>query len=1003
MDGALPGGKVTFVATDVEGSTRLWGLDAGAMQEALARHDEILSDVFAVNEGKIFKHTGDGVFAVFDQPRFAAEAALEAQLRLCRERWPAPAILSVRMAVVTGEARPEGADYRGQALNRCARYLAVGHGGQILMSSSTAELLRALPQEAELLNLGEHLLRDLPEPEEIFRLVHPDLPVGPAALRSLAGARHNLPEEWSSFVGRSDELLELGRLLEMRRLVSLVGPPGCGKTRLAIQLGRVHLDDYPHGVWFVPLAHQTDPTLLVQSVGRKLGVVERPDRPYLDTIMERMQAGRILLILDNCEHLLGPCAALATQLLNGCHQLTVLTTSREALAVTGEQAWFLGGLQVPEAQETAGETDAVQLFVERARESDVGFDADSHQREIREVCIQLDGLPLAIELAAARLRSLTIGDLTRHLSDRFRLLVGGTPTAAPHQQTLHDTIDWSYQLLDPREQRAFDRLTVFAKGFDLAAASAVLGEDSEADVIEVLSRLVEKSLVGADRSGTTVRYSMLETIRAFGMAMLEASGEKLAVRRLHALHFLELAENGDRHLRGANQLMWLARLEQERSNLRAGWEWTLADQPDWAYRFACALAWFWSLRGGWHEGRARFERVLALSGNNRLLEARAQVCRAELEVDSGSPEDGTSAMISEAREICRELGDSVGLGRLELAEAKLAAHRDLVDTVVDLASSAAQTLDTETEPWHAAQALIVLGEAQFFAAGVDAAEPCFAAALERFRALGDRWGMSGALKYQGEMVGLKGHPQRAVKLIEESLVLARQMGDQGSLVGSVASSEVFLGRTLCRLGRYAASRASLERAIDIYRISGNQLGLGWAMANLGHIDLQSGDWSSARHLIRQSYGLTHSMGFAQGVAWIELNLAHLLLHEGDLRRARELATRSLIADEYRGDRRAVADSRSLLGRIALEADELEEAEDHLQASLEALTSLAITAFVPGVLEGLAKVAVARHDLERAAGFLNRADQIRKEMQTPVPLCDRATNRATREALALAGE
>ncbi len=864
MDGALPGGKVTFVATDVEGSTRLWGLDAGAMQEALARHDEILSDVFAVNEGKIFKHTGDGVFAVFDQPRFAAEAALEAQLRLCRERWPAPAILSVRMAVVTGEARPEGADYRGQALNRCARYLAVGHGGQILMSSSTAELLRALPQEAELLNLGEHLLRDLPEPEEIFRLVHPDLPVGPAALRSLAGARHNLPEEWSSFVGRSDELLELGRLLEMRRLVSLVGPPGCGKTRLAIQLGRVHLDDYPHGVWFVPLAHQTDPTLLVQSVGRKLGVVERPDRPYLDTIMERMQAGRMLLILDNCEHLLGPCAALATQLLNGCHQLTVLTTSREALAVTGEQAWFLGGLQVPEAQETAGETDAVQLFVERARESDVGFDADFHQREIREVCIQLDGLPLAIELAAARLRSLTIGDLTRHLSDRFRLLVGGTPTAAPHQQTLHDTIDWSYQLLDPREQRAFDRLTVFAKGFDLAAASAVLGEDSEADVIEVLSRLVEKSLVGADRSGTTVRYSMLETIRAFGMAMLEASGEKLAVRRLHALHFLELAESGDRNLRGADQLIWLARLEQERSNLRAAWEWAMEKEPNWACRLACALAWFWSVRGRWREGRRRFEQALAVGETDPFVGGRVRVSRAELEVNSGVPSDETQDLITEARQLCVDLNDEVGLGRLLLAEAKLAAHQDLVDTVIDHASSAAATLDGLGETWHAADALLVLGEARFFAAGVGAAEFCFSEALEKFRRLGDRWGASGALKYQGEMVGLKGRPEQAVDLIEESLVLARQMGDQSSLMGSVASSEVFLGRTLCRLGEYAKARASLDRAIDIYRISGNELGLGWAMASLGHVDLESGDSSSARHMFKRSYDLMHSMGFAAG-------------------------------------------------------------------------------------------------------------------------------------------
>ena len=998
MDGELPGKNVTFVATDIEGSTRLWALDAGAMHKALARHDQILTDMFMKRRGRIFKHTGDGVLAVFDEPESAAEAALEAQLRLCGERWPTPAILSVRMAIVSGEALREGTDYRGPALNRCARYLAVGHGGQILISSPTVELLRWFPRGSKLTDLGEHLLRDLPEPERIYRLVHPDLPVGPVALRSLAGARHNLPEERSSFVGRSDELAELARLIERQRLVSVVGPPGCGKTRLAIELGRAQLDDYPDGVWFVPLAHQNDPALLIQSVGHKLGVVERPDRPFADTIIERMQNGQMMLILDNCEHLLGPCAALVAQLLDRCPRLTVLTTSREQLAVVGEQVWSVRGLRVPEPDEIDRETDSVQLFVERARESDVGFDADAHQQRIRDICVQLDGLPLAIELAAARLRSLTVDDLARNLSDRFRLLVGGVRRAAPHQQTLHATIDWSYQLLDPEERRTLARLTVFLKGFDLAAAASVLDEHSETDVIEVLSRLVDKSLVGADRSGTTVRYSMLETIRSFGMAMLEASGESSTVQQLHAGHYLEMAENGDRHLRGADQLIWLARLEQERSNLRAAWEWAQENEPDWAYRLACSLAWFWLLRGRWREGRTRFEQTLALSETDSLPEVRVRVSRVELEVNSGVPCDDTPGLISDAREGCMGLSDEVGLSRLLLAEAKLAAHQDLVDTVIARASSAAATLDELGETWHAADALLVLGEARFFADGVGAAEICFSEALDKFRRLGDRWGMSGVLKYQGEMVGLKGCPTQAVELIEESLVLARQMGDQGSLIGSVASSEVFLGRTLCRLGRYTEARSSLERAIDIYRISANELGLGWAMANLGHVDLESGDASSARHLFKRSYDLMHSLRFAQGVAWIELNLAHLLLHDGDLPRARELAVRSLISDEYRGDRRAVADSRSLLGRLALAAGDLDEAEDHLQVSLEAFTSLEINAFVPCVLTGLAGVAVARQDLEQAAAYLSRSDQIRNEMQAPVPLCDRAIYAAIREAL-----
>ncbi len=999
MEGELPEREVTFVATDVEGSTRLWGLDAGAMQMALARHDAILSDTFGRENGRIFKHTGDGVYAAFLEPDTAARAAIDAQRQLCRERWPAPAILNVRFAVVTGKAHREGTDYRGPALNRCARYLAVGHGGQILLSSSTAEGLRGLPEDTELVDLGEHLLRDLSEPERIFRLAHPDLPPGPVSLRSLAGVRHNLPEERSSFVGRVDELIEIEKLIETHRLVSLVGAPGCGKTRLVLQLGRIHLERYPDGVWFVPLAHQTDPTLLVQSVGRKLGVVERPDRYYLDSIIERMRSGRMLLILDNCEHLLDPCAALATRLLDECHELNVLATSREPLVASGEQIWRVPGLDLPEDPTADEQTDAVRLFIERALEADPHFNPSAHPVEICEVCVRLDGLPLAIELAAARLRSLTIADLVRHLADRFDLLVGGARSAPPHQQTLNATIDWSYQLLTPDEQRGLMRLAVFVKGFDLAAAAAVLQADPGIATIDLVGRLVDKSLVVADRSGAATRYSMLETIRSFGVAKLEACGEGPAIRRLHALHFLAVAESGHEHLHGSEQLVWLARLEQERSNLRAAWTWSLEHQSDWAYRFACSLAWFWSVRGRWQEGRNRFEQVLVEPESNRLLAARARLCRIELEVDSGWPADDTPAMISEVRESCRDLDDNLGLGRLQLAEAKLAAHRDLVETVIELASSAAETLQREGERWHAAEALIVLGEAQYFSAGVDAAEVCFSGALEEFRALGDRWGASGALKYHGEMVGLRGNPGQAVGLIEESLLLARQIGDQGSLTGSVASSEVFLGRTLCRLGRYAGARASLVRAIEIYRASGNQLGLGWAMAILGQVDLESGDFASAGQLISQAYDLMHSIGFEQGVAWTELNLAHLLLHENDLRQARELAIRSLTSDEYRGDRRAVADSRALLGRIELAAGRLDRAETHLQGSLEAFTLLGIAALVPGALEGLASLAAARHDIDRAAEYLARADHMRGESGMPVPVCDLTANRATREVIA----
>jgi predicted ATPase/class 3 adenylate cyclase len=1000
MDGESPDGKTTFVATDVEGSTRLWELDAGGMRRALLRHDEILSSAVAATGGRIFKHTGDGVYAVFERPESGVRAALDAQLQLSREPWTSSSPLKVRVAVLVGEAHRDGDDYRGQVLNRCGRYLAIGHGGQILLSAETADACRPyLDGEAVLEDLGEHLLRDLPDPEHIFRLVHPDLPAGPAVLRTVVASAHNLPEDLSSFVGRRAELAEVTRMIREHRVVTLVGAGGCGKTRLAVQAARAGLDHFRDGVWFVPLAHQSDPTLLVQSIGRKLGVVEQPDRAYIETIIDRLRIGSMLLMLDNCEHLLEACAAVATRLLEECPRLRILTTSREPLGIAGELIWRVSGLALPDSADTLRSADAVVLFAARAAEADPHFDHATHAAEVADLCRHLDGLPLAIELAAARLRSLTIADIGRHLQDRFSLLVGGTRTAAPRQRTLHDTVDWSYRLLDPAEQEAFAGLSVFVQGFGLAAAAVVLDIDSEAAAAELIGRLVDKSLVVADRSGGATRFSMLETIRSFAAEVLHVSGELPDLQGRHARHFLDVAENGDAHLRGPDQLRWLSRLEQDRGNLRAALSWAVEHRPEWAYRLACSLAWFWSLRGRWEEGRTRLQQILEVSVEDPRLAARARVCLAEIEVESGAPDPGTTAVIVEARGACRDLGEPGCLGRLLLAEAKLAGRHDRIDRVIDMVQSAAFTLDGAGEQWHAAAALLELGELRFFAAGTEAATPSFTGALAGFRALGDRWGTSGALKYLAEMASLRGRHADAMALIDESMLLARQMGDEGSLVGSTAAAELYRGRILSRVGDLDGARAALGTAIDIYESAGARLGLGWAKGCLGRVELESGDPTMARRLIRESHAQMQALEYAQGIAWAERLLAHLLLHDDDLDRADELARRSLASADFRGDRHAAAISLAMLGRIAVAAHRVPQAERFLRLALDALRRLGLVIHLPGVLECLAGLEMLRDGFTAAVEYLEEADRIRTETGSPAPECGSDSLEALRSALA----
>jgi predicted ATPase/class 3 adenylate cyclase len=578
-----PSGTLTLLMTDIEGSTRLWEEHPEAMAIALRRHDALVRAAIEGCGGYVFKTVGDAFCAAFSTAKEATEAAEAVQRVLIAEPWPDGATVRVRMALHTGECEERDGDYFGPAVNRVARLTAIGHGGQVLVSRPTADVVSDhLPAGVSLRDMGTHHLRDLSRPEVVFQLEIDGLPSEFPPLRSLDNPAllNNLPMFVSSFVGRDAEMIEVRKLVSDNRLVTLTGAGGAGKTRLAIQVAAELLDGTGDGVWLVELASATDNHAVPTAVASALGVAERPGQDTLDTLVDVLTGQHRLMVLDNCEHVLDACAAMAQRVVSHCPKIHVLATSREPLHIDGEVVYRVPPLSLPpEDVEDVdlGGSGAMALFVDRASTQVPGFALHSDDVAlIASICRRLDGMPLAIELATARLRSMSPRQLHDRLEHRFDLLTGGSRVALPRQQTLRALVDWSYDLLTEREQILLRRLSVFIGGFDLEAAEAIgaLDDQAGANVVDLLTSLVEKSLVQAEHSGRIVRYVMLETLRQYGVERVAEAGDSEAerLRAAHAAYYLGYVEEAAPHLAGPLQADWLARLEKEYPNLQSAAE-----------------------------------------------------------------------------------------------------------------------------------------------------------------------------------------------------------------------------------------------------------------------------------------------------------------------------------------------------------------------------------------------------------------------------------------------
>jgi len=822
-------GKITFLFTDVEGSTSLWEREPKAMSEALSRHDEILRTAIEAHNGYVFKTVGDAFHATFSAAPDALQAALEAQRALLREAWGPTGPLRVRMALHTGVAEERDEDYFGPTLNRVARLLSAGHGGQILLSLATRELVQdGLPDDSGLRDLGARRLKDLSSPERVFQITAPGLRSEFPPLETLDIRRNNLPAQPTPLVGRERELEEILALLRSShvRLLTLTGPGGTGKTRLGLQAAAELTDEFEDGVFFVALAAVADPSLVAPTITRTLGLAESGNQPAEELLEDYLRDRQVLLVLDNFEQILES-ASLLDALLSVAPGLKVLATSRTPLGLYGEHEFPVGPLSLPDtgslpSVEHLTRYEAVRLFVERARAIRPDFSlTEENAPAVVEICARLDGLPLAIELAAARIKLLSPQAMLSRLDSRLKLLTGGARNLPERQRTLRNAIAWSYEMLDEGEKTLFARLAAFSGGSTLEAVEAVCDPrgDLPEDALDVVSSLLDKSLLRQEEGqGAEPRLMMLETIREFALEKFEESDDTEAIRCAHAEYFLALAEEAEPELWGPEDAAWLNQLEQEHDNMRAALSWAIGhEEAELALRLGGALRWFWNMGGYYGEGRSWLEAALARDGW-APAHARAKVLEG---VGWLANQQGDLDRAEAAAEEGLELSTEAGLGEVVVADFQN-----------------------------------VLGDAARHRGDYERAAELLEMSLALHRAARDTRGVAWSLGNLANVASDRGNYERAKNLYEEGLALSRGLGG-AELLGAYLIS---LGDEYLLEGNLERATKLNEEAAELYRKRGRKGLLQIALDNLGWSALIRGDLQRAETLHEESLVLCRELG-----------------------------------------------------------------------------------------------------------------------------------------------
>ncbi|HVE76649.1 MAG TPA: AAA family ATPase, partial [Actinomycetota bacterium] len=977
-----------------------------------AAHDQIFAEESARHDGSLIKSRGEGdsVFVVFPKPTDALEAVVAAQRRLQQTEWPEGVQLRVRSAIHSGEAEMRDGDYFGSPINRTARLRAIAHGCQTIISEATFELVRdCLPELVTVRDLGRHRLKDLSRPERIFQVLHPEIKEDFPALRSLDTRPHNLPVELTSFIGREREMLQIRELLSGTRLLTLTGAGGAGKTRLAYQTAADVLEDHPDGVWIVELAPVFEPELVPQAVASIFGIRQESaaadvkpepgksdwdrageerrdqDEPVVEKLISHLKEKNLLIVLDNCEHLIASAATLADRLLRGCPHVKLLATSREPLGVPGETPWRVPSLSMPDLKninlDDLDQYEAVRLFIERATQAMPEFNVTNENAPaVAQICHRLDGIPLAIELAAARVKVLSPEQIQARLDDQFRLLTGGSRTALPRQQTLRALVDWSYQLLSDPEKILLRRLGVFVGGLTLDAAEAICADAPSEEgglesfeILDVLSHVVDKSLVLMDPLGTSPRYRLNETIRQYAREKLLESPEVATLRRRQRDWFLELAEQAKEELEGDRYEQWIDRLEEDHDNLRQALQWSMTpEEADCALRLGAALQGFWRTKGYLTEGKDWLAQALALEGDPpKPAKAMALLAAASMDLTLALHRSGTP-LVEEALDLFREIEDERGIADALLVRAGFAQVSDY-SSAPAFSLEAAEIYERIGVPSKAAVAMLTTARAFILLGKSDETIATVERALKTAEESGNKRTIMLALRSLASTLGAGGASSmqgsvdipRAEALLQRSLSIAKEMNDRRAIAESLRRfgwlewsknniealkkysedslaiyKELGDARELWRgnyfMGQafhdnYDEARPYYERSLLLAR----ELGDRWAeMFSLNNLGLVAPSPAEAKSFYQQALEIGLEVDDPDANAMWYMNLSFNASSRNDPEAAFDYAAKSLEQRQRLGDRLGAGEAYIRMANLKLKSGKGDEAERLLQEGLE---------------------------------------------------------------------
>jgi predicted ATPase/class 3 adenylate cyclase/Tfp pilus assembly protein PilF len=937
-----PTGTVTFLFTDIEGSTKLFQEFPEKLPSALRRHNEILRDAIESNRGHVFKIVGDAYCCAFENAADAVKAAVDVQRNLSEEKWD-EAEIKIRIGIHSGNAEWNGHDYMGyMTLARTARVMSAAYGEQIIVSNDAYEIYKenlVKEKDFSFRDLGERRLKDVIEPIRLYQVISKDLREEFPPLKTLDARPNNLPIQLTSFIGREKEMKDVKDKLRQNRLLTLNGTGGSGKSRLSLQAGADLIDDFANGVWFVELAAVSDPEFLTSEIINALGIREEPKKTPEETLVDYLKDKEILIILDNCEHLINACAELTERLLSSCPKLKIIATSREALNCEGEQTFKIPALTHPDPNskdtpEQLTQYESVRLFIERALSVNPKFRVNNENAPaLAEVCSRLDGIPLAIELAAARTKVLSIEKIFERLDDRFSLLTGGKRTALPRQQTLRALIDWSYNLLTEEEKILWGRLSVFSGGWTLEAAEEVCEDEvtGKNEIVEMLSQLTEKSIVIYDESKE--RYRMLESMKQYG---IEKLSDKNGMFLRHLNYYLELSEKAEPELNGNDPKLWLDILEADHSNFISAIDWsTNNENTEKGALVAAALGGFWSTKGHYSTGIRLNENIIQSPGEiDKSVKGKLLSSIGVFKFSQGDYEQAKKYS-KESLAIRREIGDNSGI----------------------------------------AVSIENLGKATALLGDIEQAKEYYEESLVIRKEIGDKSGIADSMHSLGTLSANQGDYEQAKEYYEESLIIRREIGSKNGIAATIHN----LGSLSSYQGDYAQAVKYFEESLIVRKEIGDKNGIAATIHNLGTISIHQGNYEKARRYLDESLAVRKEIGDKYGIAATMNHLGVSFLHQGNYEQTKKYYERSLAVRKEIGDKYGIADSINNLGGVMFAQGNHELAEKYYEESLAIYKEIGNRSGIAMSILNLGHISCERGDYGQARKYFEESLSIRREI------------------------